>query len=163
MALIWKRVKDRSNENHPMKCLILLEFLLREGNADMVMKQIQKNLVCIEQLKHFTLYNEHQQDLGIKGARRPGRNGAVEQGRDSRAAAVGASRALCGARLAHGCAARDFSPRLVARSDRFVLPSRLAPASSLCRPCRGAQCAPRQKLSSPSCETTQPSPHLRRE
>ena len=68
MALIWKRVKDRSNENHPLKCLILLEFLLREGNADMVMKQIQKNLVLIEQLKHFTLYNEHQQDLGTKGA-----------------------------------------------------------------------------------------------
>ncbi|KAG8464019.1 hypothetical protein KFE25_000187 [Diacronema lutheri] len=66
MALIWKRVKDRSNENHPLKCLILLEFLLREGNADMVMKQIQKNLVLIEQLKHFTLYNEHQQDLGTK-------------------------------------------------------------------------------------------------
>mmetsp|Transcript_5785 Transcript_5785/g.15167 ORF Transcript_5785/g.15167 Transcript_5785/m.15167 type:complete len:263 (+) Transcript_5785:44-832(+) len=66
MALIWKRIKDRSNENHPLKCLILIEFLLREGNADMVMKHIQKNLVFIEQLKHFTLYNEEQQDLGQK-------------------------------------------------------------------------------------------------
>jgi hypothetical protein len=70
MALIWKRIKDRTAENHPMKCLILLEFLLREGNADMVMKQVQKNLSYVEQLKHFTLYNEQQQDLGIKGARR---------------------------------------------------------------------------------------------
>eukprot|EP00966_Prymnesium_polylepis_P075101 1741958-Prymnesium_polylepis.1 len=39
MSIIWKRVKDRSNEHHPRKCLILLEFLMREGNFDMVSTQ----------------------------------------------------------------------------------------------------------------------------
>eukprot|EP00304_Pavlova_gyrans_P014460 CAMPEP_0206063380 /NCGR_PEP_ID=MMETSP1466-20131121/58199_1 /ASSEMBLY_ACC=CAM_ASM_001126 /TAXON_ID=44452 /ORGANISM="Pavlova gyrans, Strain CCMP608" /LENGTH=636 /DNA_ID=CAMNT_0053438749 /DNA_START=148 /DNA_END=2059 /DNA_ORIENTATION=- len=66
MQLIWKRVKDPTNENHPFKCMILLEFLLREGNSDMVMKQINKNKMYIEQLQHFVLYDEQQRDIGGK-------------------------------------------------------------------------------------------------
>mmetsp|Transcript_3797 Transcript_3797/g.12665 ORF Transcript_3797/g.12665 Transcript_3797/m.12665 type:complete len:627 (-) Transcript_3797:273-2153(-) len=66
MAIIWKRIKDKSNENHPYKCLVLLEYVIREGNTDMVIKQINKNMPYVEQLKHFTLINDRQQDVGGK-------------------------------------------------------------------------------------------------
>ena len=36
MTIIWKRMKDRSSEHHARKCIILLEFLQREGNVEMV-------------------------------------------------------------------------------------------------------------------------------
>ena len=32
MGIVWKRMKDIKTPQHPLKCLILLEFLLREGN-----------------------------------------------------------------------------------------------------------------------------------
>ena len=36
MAIVWKRIKDRSTEHHPYKCLVLLEYLLREGKLKAV-------------------------------------------------------------------------------------------------------------------------------
>ena len=44
MSIVWKRIKDKNSEHHPFKCLLLLEFLLREGNVDLVQSQINKNI-----------------------------------------------------------------------------------------------------------------------
>ena len=47
MTLIWKRLKDRSNENHPRKCLLLIEFLSREGNSEMV-PEAHRTVACLQ-------------------------------------------------------------------------------------------------------------------
>lgn len=48
MSIVWKRIKDKQSEHHPYKCLGLLEFLLREGNAELVQAQINNNLHLIQ-------------------------------------------------------------------------------------------------------------------
>ena len=63
MTLVWKRLKDRSNEHHPSKCLILLEFLMREGNGEMVATQVQNNLHLIRALTSWHFYNENHFDI----------------------------------------------------------------------------------------------------
>ena len=47
------------------RCLILLEFLLREGNAEMVLAQIQNNLHLISALTNFRLINDQHIDVGM--------------------------------------------------------------------------------------------------
>ena len=60
-----KRIREEKNERHPLKCLILLEFLLREGNAEMVLAQIQNNLHLISALTNFRLINDQHIDVGM--------------------------------------------------------------------------------------------------
>ena len=64
MAIIWKRIQTKENEHHPYKCLVLLDFLLQEGNIDMVSKQVQINMHLINNLKSFTLPTDTGRDLG---------------------------------------------------------------------------------------------------
>ena len=64
MSIIWKRIKDKTTEHHPNKCLRLLEFLLREGNAEMVQAQINNNLHLIQALTNFRLISERGIDVG---------------------------------------------------------------------------------------------------
>jgi hypothetical protein len=66
MAIIWKRIQTKENEHHPYKCLILLDFLLQEGNTDMVSKQVQINTHLVHHLKSFTLPTDTGRDLGHK-------------------------------------------------------------------------------------------------
>ena len=40
MAIVWKRLKDKTSTHHPYKCLVLLDFLLREGNHELIMQQV---------------------------------------------------------------------------------------------------------------------------
>jgi len=65
MSILWKRIREEKNERHPLKCLILLEFLLREGNAEMVLAQIQNNLHLISALTNFRLINDQHIDVGM--------------------------------------------------------------------------------------------------
>ena len=60
-----KRIREEKNERHPLKCLILLEFLLRDGNAEMVLAQIQNNLHLISALTNFRLINDQHIDVGM--------------------------------------------------------------------------------------------------
>lgn len=39
-AIVWKRIKDKSTPHHAYKCLTLLEYLLREGNSELVHMQV---------------------------------------------------------------------------------------------------------------------------
>ena len=55
MAIIWKRMKDKTTQHHPLKCMVLVEFLMREGNAEMVFTQIQNNMFLIQALTGFSL------------------------------------------------------------------------------------------------------------
>ena len=66
MAIIWKRIQTKENEHHPYKCLILFDFLLQEGNTDMVSKQVQINTHLVHHLKSFTLPTDTGRDLGHK-------------------------------------------------------------------------------------------------
>ena len=66
MSIVWKRIKDKSSEHHPYKCLVLLEFLLREGNSDMVLPQIQNNLHLLQALTSFRLINDRSVDVGYQ-------------------------------------------------------------------------------------------------
>jgi hypothetical protein len=59
-------MREPKNEYHPLKCLVLLEFLLREGNVEMVLAQIQNNLHLISTLCRFQLINEHSIDVGMQ-------------------------------------------------------------------------------------------------
>ena len=65
MAIIWRRIKEEKNERHPLKCLKLLEFLLREGNTELVLQQIKNNLHLVQQLTRFRLINENHIDVGM--------------------------------------------------------------------------------------------------
>ena len=64
LSHIWRRLAVKSNPHHPYKCLGLLEFLLREGNAELVQAQINNNLHLIQALTSFRLINDHHIDLG---------------------------------------------------------------------------------------------------
>jgi hypothetical protein len=66
MAIIWKRIQTKENEHHPYKCLVLLDFLLQEGNTDLVSKQVQINTHLVHHLKSFTLPTDTGRDLGHK-------------------------------------------------------------------------------------------------
>ena len=44
MAIVWKRIKDKTNEHHAYKCLVLLEYLLQHGNHEMVLSQVRLGL-----------------------------------------------------------------------------------------------------------------------
>lgn len=63
MNIIWKRLKDRSNEHHPRKCLILLDFLLQQGNNEMVHTQVRNNLHLIRALTSWHFYNDQNTDV----------------------------------------------------------------------------------------------------
>merc|ERR1712113_804597 len=43
MAIIWKRMRDTRTWQHPYKCLILLQFLIQEGNSEMILQQVYAN------------------------------------------------------------------------------------------------------------------------
>jgi hypothetical protein len=60
MAIVWKRIRDKTSEHHPYKCLVVLEFLMREGNVELVQQQINNNLHLIQALTSFRLINEHK-------------------------------------------------------------------------------------------------------
>ena len=34
MSIVWRRVKDKSSEHHPYKCLVLIEYLMLRGVND---------------------------------------------------------------------------------------------------------------------------------
>ena len=57
MTIVWKRLKDKTNEHHAFKCLVLLEFLLQHGNHEMVLSQVQNNLHHIQGVTSFSLKN----------------------------------------------------------------------------------------------------------
>ena len=57
MTIVWKRIKDKTNEHHAFKCLVLLEFLLQHGNHEMVLSQVQNNLHHIQGVTSFSLKN----------------------------------------------------------------------------------------------------------
>lgn len=48
MSIVWKRIRNKNSEHHPYKCLHLIEFLLREGNVELVMQQVNNNLHLIQ-------------------------------------------------------------------------------------------------------------------
>ena len=64
MSIVWKRVKDKTTEHHPYKCLLLLEYLLREGNADLVAEQVNNNLHLVQALTSFRLLNASKIEVG---------------------------------------------------------------------------------------------------
>ena len=66
MAIVWKRLKDKNSEHHPYKCLVLLGYLLREGNAEMVQSQVNNNMHLIQALTSFRLMNENHIDVGYQ-------------------------------------------------------------------------------------------------
>mmetsp|Transcript_24691 Transcript_24691/g.40942 ORF Transcript_24691/g.40942 Transcript_24691/m.40942 type:complete len:163 (-) Transcript_24691:391-879(-) len=69
MAIIWKRIKDTRIWQHPFKCLILLEFLLLEGNADMILQQVYQkgNFEAITALTSYTAREEQHICQEIQG------------------------------------------------------------------------------------------------
>ena len=64
MAIVWKRIKDKTNEHHAYKCLVLLEYLLQHGNHEMVLSQVQNNLHHVQAVTSFTLKNANGIDVG---------------------------------------------------------------------------------------------------
>ena len=64
MAIVWKRLRDKGSQHHPYKCLVLLDYLLREGNFELVMQQCDNNLHLLQALTSFRLVNEHSIDVG---------------------------------------------------------------------------------------------------
>ena len=62
LSHIWRRLAVKSNPHHPYKCLILLEYLLREGNTERIMQELEsdgsRKLARIEELRYFACASE---------------------------------------------------------------------------------------------------------
>ena len=66
MRIIWKHIKDQTNEHRLSKCLLLLEFLLQHGNHDLVLLQVVGNLHHIQTITSFSLHDDQGIDVGYE-------------------------------------------------------------------------------------------------
>lgn len=62
LGLIWRRLAIKNNPHHPYKCLVLLEYLLREGNTELILQQLRvgRRLEMIENLTTFAWSSEER-------------------------------------------------------------------------------------------------------